>query len=70
MDQFARDIVAAYPEELRRRTGTGLTLLDAHRAAMSAAAAKVDPDHGKRRLRRLSGAERSELEEALLRAVA
>ena len=70
MDEFSRAVVAAYPEELRRRTGTGLTLLDAHRAALAAAAVVVDPVHGKRRLRAMNATARAELEEEVLRAVA
>jgi hypothetical protein len=70
VDDFARAIESHYPDELRRRTGTGLTLLEAHRAAMAAAVTAVDPENGKSRLRRLGAGERAELEERLLRAVA
>ena len=66
MDDFARAIEEQYPGELRRRAGTGLTLLEAHRAAMAAAVTKVDPDNGKARLRALGTTARAELEERLL----
>ncbi len=70
MDDFALAIEEQYPDELRRRSGTGLTLLEAHRAALAGAVAKVDPENGKARLRALGATGRAELEERLLRACA
>jgi hypothetical protein len=64
---IAREIEERYPEELRRRAGIGLTLLEAHRAALTAAATKADPKNGKARLRALGTTGRAELEERLLK---
>lgn len=66
MDDFARAIEECYPDELRRRAGTGLTLLAAHRAAVAAAVTKVDPENGRARLRAMGAAARAELDERLL----
>jgi hypothetical protein len=69
-DEFVRAVEARYPEELERRSGAGLTLLAAHRAAVSAAVTKADPERGRDRYRALGPVGRADLEERLLRACA
>jgi hypothetical protein len=66
VDDFARAVEEQYPDELRRRAGTGMTLLEAHRAAVTAAVTKVDPENGRSRLRAMGTTARAELEERLL----
>jgi hypothetical protein len=67
VDSFVTAVERSYVDEARRRRGTGLSPLKAHRAALASALYTADPTNGGLRYRSLDSATRSELEERLLR---
>jgi hypothetical protein len=64
---FVTALERSYVDEARRRAGTGMAPLDAHRATLSAAIHAADRTNGGLRYRALEPSTRSELEERLLR---
>ena len=64
---FVTALERAYVGEARRRTGTGLSPLKAHRKALAAAMYAADRTNGGIRYRALDAATRIELEARLLR---
>ena len=64
---FVDAVERSYVDEARRRSGTGLTPLKAHRAALGAAITAADATNGGVRFRALDVATRDELEARLLR---
>jgi hypothetical protein len=64
---FVTAVERSYVNEARRRRGTGLTPLKAHRSALQAAIYAADGTNGGLRYRGLDTATRDELEQRLLR---
>jgi hypothetical protein len=64
---FVTAVERSYIDEARRRKGTGLSPLAAHRAALAAALYAADRTHGGLRYRALDAPTKDELETRLLR---